>query len=81
MPVPRGPKSHLWQPETRKSQPRSGSALRLDAEAVHGVDAEKRLRLAELRVALDERVRDRAHRQLDPVLECTQVSATAASWA
>ena len=61
MPVPRGPNSHLWQPATKKSQPRSATESVLDAEAVHAVDAQEHaVGLGALLVHVGERVGDRA---------------------
>ena len=77
MPVPRGPKSHLWQPETRKSHPRSRGAAPRRRSRARRRRREEALRLAALRVALGDASAIARTGSLTPVLECTQVSATA----
>ena len=76
-PVPRGPKSHLWQPVAKKSHPRSGSRT-LSIPNPWTPSTQKRIRSASAR----PRFRGASARamaligSLTPVLECTQVSAT-----
>ena len=65
-PVPRGPKSHLWQPEAKTSDAQVDRRCVLDPEAVHAVDAEEDLlgRAAPV-VRVRDRLGDLGERELD----------------
>ena len=77
MPVPRGPKSHLWQPETRKSQPRSGGC---SGSTPKPCTASTQRSVLPLPSSASRSARASAIARIGsftPVLECTQVTATA----
>jgi hypothetical protein len=77
MPVPRGPKSHLWHPAAKKSQPRAGS-LTFSTPKPWTPSTQSRIRSASLRSRLRRPSASAIRRigSLTPVLECTHVSAT-----
>ena len=76
IPVPRGPKSHLWQPAMRKSQRRSAT-LSFSTPTACTPSTDKSTRSPSSRLAFASAIASAILRMgsLSPVLECTQVTA------